>query len=115
MQIILALLGFVTIIILLVAVIISLLDDGVGHRTSEEWRVLAEAENSHEIHALKGVLEQENVPVIVETESPEVGGIPTTLTRNRLRVPPGQEQRAVRLIRNSNLNIDDFQIHDTNS
>ncbi len=115
MQVILVLLGFVTVLSLLIGVVVFLLGDGTKEGTTGEWSVLAEAENSHEIHALKGVLEREDLPVIVETESPEVGGIPTTLTRNRLRVPRGQERKALQLIRNSDLNIDDFLIHDGDS
>lgn len=112
MNVILPLLGFVVVVALLVGVVVFLLDDGANENPKEEWPVLAEAENSHEIYALKGVLEGENVPVIVETESSEAGGLPTNLTRNRLRVPPDRQQEALQLIRASDLNTDHFRVHD---
>lgn len=112
MNVILPLLGFVVVVALLVGVVVFLLDDGANENPKEGWPVLAEAENSHEVHALKGVLEQENVPVLVETESSEAGGLPTTLTRNRLRVPPDEQQKAFQIIRDSDLNTDHFRMRD---
>lgn len=71
--------------------------------------MLAEAEHSHEIYNLKGILEQADVPVIVEEQSTEAGGIPTTLTRNILRVPPGRVGEALERIRDSDVDTDPFR------
>lgn len=112
MNTVLALLGLAVVVVLLVGVVVFLLDDGSSTGPSEEWPVLVEAENSHEIYAVKGVLERENVPVVVETESSEAGGLPTTLTRNRLRVPPDHQSEALKFIRDSDLNTDHFRVRD---
>lgn len=112
MSVVLALMGFAVIAALLVGVFIFLFGNEGPASPSEEWPVLAEAENSHEIYALKGVLEGEDVPVLVETESSEAGGLPTTLTRNRLRVPPDRQQEALELIRGSDLNSKHFRMRD---
>lgn len=98
--------------VLFFGVIVFLPGNDPGKSKTSEWPVLVETEHSHEIHTLKGILEEGDVSVIVEDESPEVGGIPTTLTRNRLRVQPGQEEKATQLIQNSDINTNEFQIED---
>ena len=113
MNVILTLLGFVVIVALLAGVVRSLLGGSGPGRSPEEWPILVEAENSHEIYAVKGVLEQENVPIVVETESSEAGGLPTTLTRNRLRVPPDHHSEALKFLRVSNLDTSGLRVSDS--
>lgn len=105
-----AFLGFLVIFVLLGGVVVFLLSDARSKRKTSEWPVLVETEHSHQIHTLKGFLEEEDIPIIVEDESPEVGGIPTSLTRNRIRVQPGNKEKAIQRIRDSDINLDNIRL-----
>ena len=109
---VLALLGFVVILVFLIGFFWSIFGERTKESTEEEWIVLVEAEHSHEIHTLKAIIEQEDIPVIVETESPEAGGIPTNITRNVLRVEPAQVQKALNVIRDSEIDTNKFNVRE---
>lgn len=97
------------VVVLLIGVVAFLFGYGSAEEGTGEWPVLVEAEHSHEIYNLKEILEQVDLPVIVEEESTEAGGIPTTLTRNVLRVPPGRVDEALERIRDSDVDTEPFR------
>lgn len=67
--------------------------------SGEEWPVIAESNNETDIHPLKSLLESNDIPAMVETETPNTVEGAMSAIRNRLRVDPEQQSEAVDLLK----------------
>ena len=67
--------------------------------SGKEWPVIAESNNETDIHPLKSLLESNDIPAMVETETPNTVEGAMSAIRNRLRVDPEKQSEAVDLIK----------------
>jgi hypothetical protein len=67
--------------------------------SGEEWPVVAESNNETDIYPLKSLLDSNDIPALVETETPNTVEGAMSAIRNRLRVKPDKRSEAEEILK----------------